>query len=112
MKRNLCVLAIWWAFALGMSARDFVHPGGLHTLKDLARMKEKVKQKETPWIETWELLANDPYAQSSYTARPYTNIGGTGNRQQAGRDAYAAYLNTLYWYITDDVSHADLLYVY
>ena len=107
MKRNLCVLAIWWAFALGMSARDFVHPGGLHTLKDLARMKEKVKQKETPWIETWELLANDPYAQSSYTARPYTNIGGTGNRQQAGRDAYAAYLNTLYWYITDDVSHAD-----
>ena len=58
MKRNLCVLAIWWAFALGMSARDFVHPGGLHTLKDLARMKEKVKQKETPWIETWERLAN------------------------------------------------------
>lgn len=95
MRKVLCVVLLFWTSSLGLSARDFVHPGGLHTAEDLVRMKEKVERKETPWIETWELLANDSYARNTYTARPYANIGGPGNRQQAGRDAYAAYLNTL-----------------
>lgn len=89
------------------SKAKFVHPGGLHTMQDLNRMKEKVASGKTPWIETWKLLNDDSFSKSTYKARPYTNIGGPGRRQQAGRDAYAAYLNTLKWYITGDTAHAN-----
>ena len=87
-------------------AQSFVHPGGLHTLTDLDRMKAKVAAGEHPWIDGWNKLIADPLAQKTYTASPKANIGGTGNRQQASRDAHAAYLNTLRWYITGDTTYA------
>jgi fibronectin type 3 domain-containing protein/regulation of enolase protein 1 (concanavalin A-like superfamily) len=90
-----------------ITAKTFVHPGGLHTLADLDRMKAKVAAKEHPWIDGWNLMIADPLAQKTYKAVPYTNIGGAGNRQQASKDAHAAYLNTLRWYITGDTTYAE-----
>jgi hypothetical protein len=84
---------------------QYVHPGGLHTLADLDRMKAQVAAGAHPWIDDWNLLIADPLAQSTYTAAPRANMGA--NRQRADQDAHAAYLNAIRWYISGDTSYAD-----
>jgi len=84
--------------------RVFVHPGGLHTLADLDRMKEKVAAGEHPWIDGWNLLITDGKAQNTYVAHPQEHMI---SRQSAQNDATAAYLNALRWYISGDTSYAD-----
>jgi regulation of enolase protein 1 (concanavalin A-like superfamily) len=103
----LLVLLSTLTMAPKAHAQTFVHPGGLHTLADLDRMKAKVAAGAHPWIDAWNVLITDWEAQNNYTAYPYTNIGGSGNRQRASQDAHAAYLNTIRWYVTGDVSYAD-----
>ncbi|MDP4278104.1 MAG: alginate lyase family protein, partial [Bacteroidota bacterium] len=105
IKRYLFILVL--CLSQGLLARTFVHPGGIHSMDDLNRMKAKVAAKEHPWIDAWNLLITDPQAQSTWTASPYTNIGGNIIRQAAARDARAAYLNILRWYITGSVANAD-----
>ncbi len=83
----------------------FVHPGGLHTLADLDRMKLQVAAGAQPWLAGWQRLIADPDAQNTYTAAPRANMGGS--RQRASRDAHAAYLNTIRWYISGDASYAE-----
>jgi regulation of enolase protein 1 (concanavalin A-like superfamily) len=88
----------------------FNHPGGLHTLDDLDRMKAKVLSNTSPWIDGWNLLIADSRAQRNWVANPtgYTTVGGkAGERQRAQKDAVAAYYNTLRWYVTGDASYAD-----
>jgi hypothetical protein len=85
----------------------FVHPGGLHTRADLDRMKAQVLAGAHPWIDAWNVLITDWEAQNTYTALPSPNIGGNGIRQRASQDAHAAYLNTIRWYVTGDVTYAD-----
>jgi hypothetical protein len=82
-----------------------MHPGGLHTLADLERMKAQVAAGAHPWIDDWKVLVADPQAQNTYTAAPIADMGA--NRQRADADAHAAYLNTIRWYISGDTSHAD-----
>lgn len=86
-------------------AQVFVHPGGLHNQADLDRMKAKVAAKASPWIEDWNRLITDPLAQDTYRPSPQTNMGSS--RQRASRDAHAAYLNTIRWYISGDTRYAD-----
>lgn len=83
----------------------FVHPGGLHTLADLERMKTKVAAKESPWIEGWERLVADPLSRADYRAAARANLGVS--RQRASRDAHAAYLNFMRGYISGDERHID-----
>ncbi|SKC54198.1 RICIN domain-containing protein [Ohtaekwangia koreensis] len=87
------------------TAQTFIHPGGLHTQADLDRMKAQVAAGAHPWIDDWNLLLTDPQAQNTYTANARANMGGS--RQQASRDAHAAYLNTIRWYISGNTSYAD-----
>ncbi len=87
------------------AAAPFNHPGGLHTLADLDRMKAKVAARETPWIEGWEALIQDPLARADYRSGARGNIGHS--RQRASRDAHAAYLNFIRWYVGGDRAHAD-----
>ena len=86
-------------------AQPFVHPGGLHNTEDLNRMRQKVAAKAHPWIDDWEKLCTDPLAQSDYKPHPTANMGVS--RQVASRDAHAAYLNTIRWYISGDDRYAD-----
>lgn len=88
----------------GASAQAFVHPGGLHTQADLDRMKAKVAAGAHPWIDDWNLLIKDPLAQDTYKPHPSANMS---SRQVASRDAHAAYLNTIRWYISGDTRYAD-----
>jgi fibronectin type 3 domain-containing protein len=83
----------------------FIHPGGLHTQADLDRMKTQVAAGTQPWLAGWQRLIADPLAQNTYTPAPLANLGA--NRQRASRDAHAAYLNTIRWYISGDSSYAE-----
>lgn len=105
MKTNhylfiLSTLLLWAIPQEGLAQKTFIHPGGLHTESDFQRMAEKVKAQETPWIQSWNELKSSSYSQHTRGSEGgYTNIGGSGNRQSAGRDAYTAYLNILRWRI-------------
>jgi hypothetical protein len=83
----------------------FLHPGGLHTLADLERIKTRVAERRTPWIEAWEQLLKDPRAQAGYRTAHRSNLGTS--RQRASLDAHAAYLNALRGLIADDSAHID-----
>ena len=102
----LCLIA---AFCVPLSATadepPFKHPGGLHTLEDLDRMKTKVAARETPWIEGWEALVQDPLAKADYRSSAGPNM--SRSRQAASRDAHAAYLNFIRWYVSGEQAHAD-----
>src|SRR4051794_37055791 len=81
-------------------AQPFVHPGGLHNKEDLERMRQKVAERAHPWIDGWDKLCQDPLARYDYKPTPLANLGTS--RQRASRDAHAAYLNTIRWYISGD----------
>lgn len=112
MKTAFCSLKAFSSLALLLicffqmpPAQAFTHPGGLHTLTDLNRMKTQVAAGAHPWIDSWNLLINDSQAQSTYTAAPTSDFGA--NRQRADADAHAAYLNTIRWYISGDTNYAE-----
>ena len=88
-----------------LPAQPFVHPGGLHTLADLDRMKTNVLAGNHPWIDDWWRLLRDPQAQTNWTPAAQANMGVS--RQRADADAHAAYLNALRWYISGDTNYAE-----
>lgn len=85
--------------------RTFEHPGGLHTTADLERMKARVAERASPWFQSWGKLLQDPLARHDYRPSPQGNLGVS--RQRASRDAHAAYLNFIRWYVSGDERHAD-----
>lgn len=105
MKKILTLILTIGLLQTVYSQRVFIHPGGLHTLDDLNRMKEKVDAGEHPWIDGWNLMIQDASAQSTYTASPKANMGSS--RQRASADAHAAYLNAIRWYISGDEAYAN-----
>lgn len=104
MNKILFFLLTFFLFQFIATAQKFVHPGGLHTLADLNRMRKKVAAGEHPWIDGWNKLIADKQAQNTYTAMPTANMGVS--RQRADADAHAAYLNAIRWYISGDTSYA------
>ncbi|MCW1925794.1 alginate lyase family protein [Luteolibacter arcticus] len=105
LLRSLFLLPLLSALLLGAAAaRDFIHPGGLHTQADFDRMKAKVAAKEHPWIDGWEALIRDRKSASDYRAAPHPHMG---SRQRAQDDATAAYLNALRWVISGEKAHAE-----
>lgn len=88
-----------------LRAQPFVHPGGLHTLADLNRMKTNVLAGNHPWIDDWNRLIADPQAQTGYGTHVQANMGAS--RQNADLDAHAAYLDALRWYISGNTSYAN-----
>lgn len=85
------------SITITVSGIFFTHPGGLHTLVDLNRMAAQVAAGAHPWIDDWNLLIQDSWAQSTYTANGLANIGS--DRQRTDQDAHAAYLNAIEWYV-------------
>jgi fibronectin type 3 domain-containing protein len=107
MKQNfmkILVIQLALALPLLLPAQTFVHPGGLHTQADLDRMKSKVAAGEHPWIDDWNKLITDAWAQNTYSNGARANMGTS--RQRADQDAHAAYLNAIRWYISGDTTFA------
>lgn len=104
IKPKLFAFMLMVLLAGGANAQ-FVHPGGLHTLADLNRMKTNVLAGNHPWIDDWNMLITDAWAQSNVATHATANFDA--NRQNAGQDASSAYLNTIRWYISGDVNFAN-----
>ncbi len=102
---GLFSLVLGISLGVTFNARAFVHPGGLHTLTDLQRMKTNLMAGNHPWIDSWRELERDPQAQASWKPDARANMGDS--RQRADLDAHAAYLNTLRWCISGDTNYAE-----
>jgi len=102
---RMLVAPIVLAFASQALAQSFVHPGGLHTLADLNRMKTNVLAGNHPWIDDWNVLITDSEAQTNYGTHVTANMGSS--RQNADLDAHAAYLNFIRWYVSGDANYAN-----
>lgn len=88
-----------------IKAQEFVHPGGLHSLEDLDRMKTQVAAGAHPWIDSWNALIQDSKAQTTYNPAPQANMGAS--RQRASADAVAAYLNAIRGYVSNNTAYTD-----
>jgi hypothetical protein len=115
MQKSKKTLVLIIGFLLGglpfypvLAQETFVHPGGLHTLEDLVRMKTQVAAKVHPWIDAWEQLIKDPLAQHTYQAKPVRDMN---NRQLLNKDAHAAYLNAIRWFISGMSGTPPVLWV-
>ncbi|MFD2034762.1 cellulose binding domain-containing protein [Belliella marina] len=106
MKSYLTTFILLIIFMGNALSQTFVHPGGLHTLEDLNRMKEKVAAGESPWVEGWNTLVSDWKSSSTYGISGGV-LANANQRQNMNRDGQAAYLNALRWYISGDVAHAE-----
>ena len=95
---------------MGYAADGFIHPGLLHSRKDIARMKEAVAKKRGPIYEGFKVLEQSPNAKADYKMRgPVEEWGRAPNINTgiAQGDAKAAYQNSLIWAITGKQAHAD-----
>ncbi|MEB2774674.1 LamG-like jellyroll fold domain-containing protein [Algoriphagus sp. D3-2-R+10] len=106
IKQLFIILLLFSSFTGSTLSQTFVHPGGLHTLDDLNRMRDKVAVSESPWIEGWNTLVSDSKSSSTYGMSGGV-LANANQRQNMNRDAQAAYLNALRWYISGDVAHAE-----
>ena len=91
----------------------FVHPGGMHTEADFARMRAKVAAGAEPWLSGWEMLTNNSHAQLTYTPNPQTNIyrGYDGTHSEnygiLYNDIAAAYQCALRYQVSSDPNYAN-----
>ncbi|KAF9784831.1 hypothetical protein IL306_006999 [Fusarium sp. DS 682] len=99
--------------ALSVTVTGFVHPGLLHSSKDLARAKRHVLQGDEPWATDWQLLVNNSHASPTYKPNPQPTIYRGSDRTHAENydllynDAHAAYQLAIRWHIQGDDQYAD-----
>ncbi|WEA01439.1 RICIN domain-containing protein [Mucilaginibacter sp. SJ] len=90
---------------------SYIHPGMLHTSADLIRMQTQVNANASPWVDSYNLLTANSYAQLNYVmAGPNDTLTRTstgGNYVHIMRDAAAAYQDALQWYISGNNAYAD-----
>lgn len=92
--------------------KPFVHPGALHTVQDIDRVKDRLKEQEEPWVTAFDHLEASKLAQTTWKSTPQTvlvrgaNDKLAENYQYAYRDAHSAYQLTLRWLISGNSSYA------
>ncbi len=112
MQKNLiqAVLALYFILIFGnVAARDFVHPGLLHSQEDLNRMRDAVADQREPIYSGFKILEKSSHSAANYRKRgPFPEWGRAPNIRtgDAQSDAQAAYQNALMWAITGKKEHA------
>jgi len=88
----------------------FVHPGALHTRADFERMAAKVKAKEQPWFENWQMLESSPHGLRA-PIRPVEQVirgdAAKNNYTSAQKDAATLYQCALRYQVTGDKEQAQ-----
>lgn len=102
-------------------AQEFIHPGVLHTTKEMERMRQQVQEKEYPAYGSYLLLEEHKCSQADYKPEgPFQVISRDGEyrhtKSKMEADFSAAYQNALMWVITRRETHArkslDILTAY
>lgn len=93
------------------NAKDFVHPGILHSTESLVRIRTLVKDNVYPSIGSFNKLKAEPEASFHYGMQgPFRFISRGGEygytKAPCEDDFNAAYYNSLMWVITKDKRHA------
>ncbi|KAF7556698.1 hypothetical protein G7Z17_g1190 [Cylindrodendrum hubeiense] len=101
----------------GGDNKKFVHPGALHTIKDIKRVRKRVQAQEQPWYRAWQHLESKNFAQTTWVPTPQSVLVRGSNATwpttpaqnygYAYRDAHSAYMLTLRWLIGGNTSYAD-----
>lgn len=95
---------------LGYQDRDFTfsHPCMLHTGADFEYVRGKVDAGQQPWLMGYERLAENRWAQKTYTPNPKEDVErpGIGQYRILTDDGAAAYQLALMWKLTDDEDYA------
>lgn len=91
----------------------FLHPGLLHTERDLTRMRESVAARRQPWFAGWQRLVANQHASLDWKpnaqAIVYRGWDHVHHDNYAAlfNDAAAAYALSLRWKISGDDAYAD-----
>src|SRR5689334_4756481 len=104
--------AVGVRFTAEAAPTTFAHPGVLVSRGQLDFVKQKVANREQPWLNAWNQMIGSRYAQLSRVPKPRATVecgsysnpnnGCTDERE----DAIAAYTDALAWYITGDAAYA------
>lgn len=88
----------------------FLHPGLLHSQRDLQRMKTGVAAQTAPIYEGYLVFKRSPFSRYDYSMKgPLPIVGRNPGIGQSDydSDANAAYQNALMWAITGDKRYAQ-----
>jgi len=91
-------------------AREFAHPGILHSRGDLERMKAAVAAGHEPIASGFEKFRSSPASKTSYRMRgPFPEVARSPNIRfsEYDSDANAAYQCAIMWYITGNPDYAE-----
>ncbi|WWG86194.1 alginate lyase family protein [Pseudomonas poae] len=87
-----------------------MHPGLLQTQQDFMRIREKIVNRNHPWLEGWQKLIDNKHASLTWQANPvpvvYRTANGPNNYHKLFNDAAAAYALALRWQISGDTAYA------
>lgn len=97
--------------SIAVQAREFIHPGVLHTGASIERMKALVEAKVEPAYGSYCQLRDHECSQFDYQMYgPFKTISRDGEyawtKTKMEHDFSAAYQNSLMWAITADERHA------
>lgn len=89
--------------------KGFIHPGVLHTKKDVQRMRAGVEAKESPYVEGLDVLLKNPFSNPNWHPRPLETVtrGGRGSVAQMYIDLHRAYQCTMVWAVTKSKPHGE-----
>lgn len=92
-------------------AAPFVHPGMFQSKDDLEFMRNKVLNKEEPWLNAFHNLQTATDLNFQPEAFTYISVGPYGTNSTGGKEffasAKAAYNHALMWQITQDKRYAN-----
>ena len=120
-NRKTCILTLLIFFSLISLSQDFIHPGVLHSAKEMERMRQQVQKKENPAYGSYLLLKEHKCSQADYQPEgPFAVISRDGEhrhtKSKMEADFSAVYQNALMWMITGKEAHArkslDILTAY
>ena len=111
MKKVLTITVVSLLAQLGIGAKEFTHPGIMHSASDLERIANYVKEGAEPAASSFALLSNDPKSSSEYRIQgPFPIISRADKygftKKPCEEDFNAAYYNSLMWTVTSDEGHA------
>lgn len=118
MKKTKLIIVLILCSAWALQAREFIHPGLLHSKEDLLRMKEAVALRQEPIYSGYLKFIENPVSQSRDKAYLVSTYKMQGPMEMVGRnptvgqsiydtDANAAHQNAIMWCITGDRAYAD-----
>ncbi|HUA68915.1 MAG TPA: alginate lyase family protein [Candidatus Saccharimonadales bacterium] len=91
--------------------QPFVHPGCLHNLDDLDRIKRNVEARVEPWSSAWRAFLKCPLLVTNYAPHPFPAAGRdkgyNPTKDALANDMTAAYYDAIAWYVTGNKAYAE-----